>query len=68
MQRKRILSPRRQKFETQFEEFLTRKRVEDKLADAPPPELDFDTTTKPEGTVNTKVNKKTQWLEEDKKR
>jgi hypothetical protein len=36
--------------------------------DAPPPEMDFDTTTKPEGTLNTKVNTKLQWLEEEKKR
>ena len=67
-QRKRILSPRRQKFESHFERYIKRKLVDDKLVDAPPLEMDFDTTTKPEGTLNTKVNKKLHWLEQEKKR
>ena len=54
--RKRILSPKRQKFETRFERYLSKKFVDDKLVDLPPPSLDFDTTTKPEGTLNVKVN------------
>lgn len=67
-QRKRILSPRRQKFESHFERYITRKLVDDKLVDPAAPEMDFDTTTKPEGTLNTKVNKKLQWLAEEKKK
>lgn len=67
-QRKRIRSPRRHKFENLFESYITKKRVDDQLVEPPPPEMDFDTTTKPEGTLNTKVNKKLQWLAEDKKR
>ena len=67
-QRKRILSPRRQKFESHFEHFITKKFVDDKLVEPAAPEMDFDTTTKPEGTLNTKVNAKLQWLAEEKKR
>jgi hypothetical protein len=49
-QRKRILSPRRQRFETKFEKFIFKKNVDDQLEDPPAPTFDFDTTTKPEGT------------------
>ena len=30
--------------------------------------MDFDTTTKPEGTQNAKVNEKLQFIEKEKKR
>lgn len=30
--------------------------------------MDFDTTTKPEGTLNTKVNKKLKYIENEKKK
>jgi|TARA_B110000285_G_C15136605_1_gene627392 hypothetical protein len=60
------LSPRRQRFETKFEKFITKKNVADLLEDQPAPEFDFDTTTKPEGTQNAKVNQKLQWEKEEK--
>jgi len=60
-QRKRILSPRRQRFETHFETYVSKKLVDDKLVDKPAPSMDFDTTTKPEGTMNVKVNDKLKW-------
>jgi hypothetical protein len=34
----------------------------------PPPVLEFDTTTKPEGTLNVKVNQKLKFLENEKKK
>ena len=63
-QRKRILSPKRQKFESLFERYITKKLVDDKLVDAPPPQMDFDTTTKPEGTLNAKVNQKLTYIKD----
>jgi|TARA_B110000305_G_C19294723_1_gene566012 hypothetical protein len=57
-QRKRILSPRRQRYESQFEKFLGNKFVDAKLEDKAPPSMEFDTTTKPEGTLNAKVKEK----------
>jgi hypothetical protein len=33
-----------------------------------PPNMDFDTTTKPEGTLNAKVNEKMKWIEREKLR
>ena len=66
-QRKKILSPRRQRFETKFEGYVTKKFVDDRLLEQPAPEMDFDTTTKPEGTMNVKVNEKLQWEVEQKK-
>lgn len=32
------------------------------------PKMDFDTTTKPEGTLNAKVNQKRRWLERERLR
>jgi hypothetical protein len=37
---------------------MKKKIVEDKLNQEPNMKIDFDTTTKPEGTLNAKVNKK----------
>lgn len=54
-QRKRILSPKRQRYESEFEKYVGKKLVADKLEDQPPPIMDFDTTTKPTGTINQKV-------------
>ena len=65
-QRKRILSPRRFRFETKFEKFIKKKNVDDLLEDQPAPEFDFDTTTKPQGTQNAKVNQKLKWEKEEK--
>lgn len=65
-QRKRILSPRRQRYETKFENYVTKKFVDDKLEETAPPMLDFDTTTKPEGTVNAKVNAKIEFEEKER--
>ena len=62
------MSPKRQKFETRFERYLSKKFVDDKLVDLPPPSLDFDTTTKPEGTLNVKVNQKLNYLDNEKKK
>ena len=62
------MSPKRQKFESLFERYITKKLVDDKLVDQPPPEMDFDTTTKPTGTLNTKVNKKLKWISDEKKK
>ena len=67
-QRKRILSPRRQKYEKEFEKYITRKNVEEKLEEVFEPSIDFDVTTKPEGTYNARVNQKLKFLEEEKKR
>ena len=66
-QRKRILSPRRQRYETKFESYITKKVVEDKLYNETVPMLDFDTTTKPQGTLNAKVNNKLKFEEHQKK-
>ena len=68
MQRKRILSPKRQRFESQFENYITKKQVDDKLYDTSMPILDFDTQTKPQGTLNAKVNNKLKWEKAEKKR
>jgi hypothetical protein len=65
-QRKKILSPRRQRFETKFEGYVAKKFVDDRLLEAPPPNMDFDTTTKPAGTQNVKVNEKLQFEIEQK--
>lgn len=51
-QRKRILSPKRQRFESEFEKYVGKKLVGDKLEDQPPPDMNFDTTTKPSGSIN----------------
>lgn len=67
-QRKRILSPRRQRYESQFEKFLSNKFVDEKLQDKEPPSMDFDTTTKPEGTLNAKVNEKQKHIEREKRK
>jgi len=42
-QRKRILSPQRQRYEAKFEQFITKKNVDDQLEPKEPPMLDFDT-------------------------
>jgi len=68
MQRKRILSPKRQRFESQFENYITKKEIDDKLYDDSVPILDFDTQTKPQGTQNAKVNIKLKWEQAEKKR
>lgn len=65
-QRKRILSPRRQKFEKEFERYITKKNVEDKIEEVIDPEIDFDVTTKPEGTFNARVQQKQKFLEAEK--
>lgn len=57
-QRKRILSPRRQRYESKFEKYYFKKNVDDRLYEDEHPILDFDTTTKPQGTMNAKVNNK----------
>ena len=47
---------------------MSKKLVDDKLVEVPPPNLEFDTTTKPEGTLNVKVNQKLNYLENEKKK
>lgn len=42
-QRKRILSPARQRFEKQFVEYMNVKEVDEKLGEEVIPLLDFDT-------------------------
>jgi hypothetical protein len=44
------LSPERQKYESLFEKYVTKKNIDDKLEDEPAPSMEFDTTTKPTGT------------------
>ena len=56
--RKKVCSPKRMKYEKFFENYLKTKHVEKKLDKSPPPKMDFDTTTKPEGTFNAKVNQR----------
>ena len=60
-QRRKILSPKRQRFENYFERYMNGKYVEKPMAEipeklkemeAPPP---FDTVTRAEGTLNAKV-------------
>ena len=60
-QRKRILSPERQKYESLFEKYVTKKSIDDQLQEQPAPNLEFDTTTKPTGTQNALVNKKLKY-------
>ena len=67
LQRKRILSPKRQRYESEFEKFYGKKLVSDKLEDQPPPTMDFDTTTKPTGTINQKVISKLKYEKQIKK-
>ena len=64
----RILSPKRMKFEKRFKNYLEKKFVTDQLPEAPAPNMDFDTTTKPEGTFNAKVNERERWLERERLR
>jgi hypothetical protein len=56
--RKRILSPARQRFEKKFVEYMHVKEVDEKMGEEVIPLLDFDTQTKPEGTLNAKVKNK----------
>lgn len=65
-QRKRILSPRRMRFENHFEKFIAKKDIDDKLEDPEPPSKEFDTTTKPQGTQNVKVQQKLNYEKEMK--
>ncbi len=63
--RPKIISPRRQKYETQFEKFMVVKHVDEKIKDKPePPKEDgkFDTITKLTGSLNAKVREKQQQL------
>ena len=61
------VSPKRTKFEKQFKEYLTKKFVTDQLPEnqenKPKAKMDFDTITKPEGTLNAKVNERKKQLE-----
>lgn len=66
--RKRIISPKRDRFEKMFQEYLENKFVTSKLEPDEPPKMEFDTTTKPEGTLNAKVNEKQRWLERERLR
>ena len=67
LQRQKILSPRRRKFEEKFHNYIEKKEVDAKLEDPPAPTLEFDTTTtKLEGTQNVKVGKKLVWEQEEK--
>jgi hypothetical protein len=56
--RKKVCSPKRMKYEKFFEGYLHRKFVDNKLVEEPALENIFDTTTKPEGTFNVKVNER----------
>jgi hypothetical protein len=47
---------------------MTKKNVEDKLEEVDEPVIDFDVTTKPEGTLNARVNQKLKFIEDEKKR
>lgn len=67
-QRKRILSPKRQRYESEFEKYVEKKLVTSKLEDQPPPDMNFDTTTKPTGSINQKVIKKLKFEKETKKK
>ena len=49
-------------------ENISKKEVEDKMVEPPPPVFDFDTTTKPEGTQNAKVNQRIEWEAKEKQR
>lgn len=40
--------------------------VDEKLVEQPKPTIDFDTTTKPEGTLNAKVQQKQKFLADEK--
>jgi hypothetical protein len=58
------LSPKRQRYESEFEKYIGKKLVTDKLEEAPPPDMKFDTTTKPTGTINQMVIKKLKYEKE----
>lgn len=66
--RKKIVSPKRSRFEKRFREYLEKKFITDQIPEKPMPKMDFDTTTKPEGTLNAKVNQKRRWLERERLR
>ena len=68
-QRRKILSPKRQRFENYFERYMNQRYVEKPIADipeklkemeAPPP---FDTITRAEGTMNAKVAERKATIE-----
>ncbi len=70
--RPKIISPRRQKYETQFEKFFVQRHVEDKLQEKPLQEVKkengkFDTITKVVGSLNAKVVEKLKQEVEKKK-
>lgn len=67
-QRKRILSPKRQRYESEFEKYVEKKLVHSKLEEQPPPDMNFDTTTKPTGSINQKVVKRMKYEKELKKK
>lgn len=62
--RPKVVSPGRQKFETQFEKYMISKYVEDPLKEKPiepevkPIDVKFDTITKLAGSLNAKVRAK----------
>jgi hypothetical protein len=60
------LSPERQKYESLFERYVKKKNVDDQLEEQDAPSLDFDTTTKPTGTLNALVNKKLKFEKQAK--
>ena len=47
---------------------MTKKNVEDRLEEVDEPVIDFDVTTKPEGTLNARVNQKLKFIQDEKKR
>ena len=67
----KIISPRRQKYEGQFEKFLVQKYVEEAVKKQSEPIKDlgqFDTVTKLTDSLNVKVQKKMKDREEKAKR
>lgn len=61
-QRKRILSPKRQRFENHFEKYMTDKYVLNPIAELPEKQREieevrppFDTVTRYDGSLNAKV-------------
>ncbi len=70
MKRPKIISPKRQKFETQFEKYMIQKHVEEKVTQ-PEIQVDvekFDLVTKLVGSQNVKVQEKYRLLELEKEK
>ena len=65
----KVVSPRRQQFETKFEKYFIQKHVDESFVEKPEAPLSkFDTITKADGSLNQKMKQRLDREAEEKKR